>query len=54
MEEFSIQQTKNFFEGLLPEGFSRRAVANWAKVDENDYLSILAELGRECLGARLF
>jgi len=51
MEEFSIQQTKNFFEGLLPEGFSRRAVANWAKVDENDYLSILAELGRECLGA---
>ncbi len=51
MEEFSALQTKNFFEGLLPEGFSRRAVANWAKVDENDYLSILAELGRECLGA---
>lgn len=50
-EEFSALQTKNFFEGLLPEGFSRRAVANWAKVDENDYLSILAELGRECLGA---
>ena len=50
-EKFSVQQTKNFFEGLLPEGFSRRAVANWAKVDEDDYLSILSALGRECLGA---
>lgn len=50
-EPFSTERTKAFFEGLLPEGFSRRAVANWAKADENDYLSILKSLGQECLGA---
>ncbi len=48
---FSSEKTRNFFEGLLPEGFSRTAVANWIKVDENDYLTILSSLGRECLGA---
>ena len=48
---FSPQQTANYFESLLPEGFSRKAVANWIKADEKDYLSILAVLGKECLGA---
>ena len=48
---FSSERTRNFFEGLLPEGFSRTAVANWIKVDDNDYLTILSSLGRECLGA---
>ena len=48
---FSPRETKCFFEGLLPEGFSRRAVASWAKVDESDYLAILEKLGQECLGA---
>lgn len=48
---FTSVQTKNFFEGLLPEGFSRRAVATWMHADENDYLTILAKLGRECIGA---
>ena len=48
---FSSEKTKNFFEGLLPEGFSRRAVAEWIKTDVNDYLSILAVLGKECIGA---
>ncbi|MBP3273397.1 MAG: HipA N-terminal domain-containing protein, partial [Butyrivibrio sp.] len=37
-EAFSAADTTNFFEGLLPEGFSRRAVADWIKVDEKDYL----------------
>ena len=50
-EIFSPERTKNFFEGLLPEGFSRRAVADWIKAEGNDYLSILAVLGRECIGA---
>jgi HipA N-terminal domain len=50
-EKFSPQKTKIFFEGLLPEGFSRRAVANWIHTDENDYLTILACLGQECIGA---
>lgn len=50
-ETFSASQTRNFFEGLLPEGFTRRAVAQWLRVDERDYLSILKGLGSECLGA---
>lgn len=48
---FSPEKTRNFFEGLLPEGFTRRCVANWLHEDEHDYLSILSVLGRECLGA---
>ena len=50
-EAFSARQTKNFFEGLLPEGFTRRSVAEWMRTDEEDYIRILAGLGRECLGA---
>ena len=50
-EAFSAAQTKCFFEGLLPEGFTRRTVAQWLHVGEDDYLSILHGLGRECLGA---
>lgn len=52
-ETYSVIQTKSFFEGLLPEGFSRRALANWARVQEEDYLAILEKLGQECLGAIL-
>lgn len=50
-EAFSPQRTKCFFDGLLPEGFTRRTVAQWMHVSEDDYLSILAGLGKECLGA---
>ena len=50
-EPFTPEQTRCFFDGLLPEGFSRRAVSDWIRVDENDYLTILAVLGSECLGA---
>lgn len=50
-EGFEPDQTRIFFEGLLPEGFTRRCVADWMHVDERDYLSILAGLGSECLGA---
>ena len=48
---FNVMRTRIFFEGLLPEGYTRRCVAKWMHMDENDYLSILAGLGRECLGA---
>lgn len=48
---FSPEQTACYFEGLLPEGFTRRTVAQWMHVDEANYLSILHGLGRECLGA---
>ena len=48
---FSEARTHYFFDGLLPEGFTRRSVAWWARASEEDYLSILAALGRECIGA---
>ena len=50
-EPFPPSQTASFFEGLLPEGFTRRSVAQWMHADEGDYLSILHGLGKECLGA---
>jgi len=50
-DSFTAVQTKTFFEGLLPEGFTRRAVAQWLRVDDGDYISILKGLGAECLGA---
>ena len=50
-EPFTAFQTKNYFEGLLPEGFTRKSVAQWIRADENDYLSLLSGLGQECLGA---
>lgn len=52
-ESFSPAATRSFFEGLLPEGFTRRSVSQWLHADENDYLTILSGLGRECLGALL-
>ena len=50
-EAFSPERTACFFEGLLPEGFTRRTVAQWMHAAEGDYLAILRGLGRECLGA---
>lgn len=50
-EPFSVEKTRIFFEGLLPEGFTRRCIANKLRADENDYLTILSALGSECLGA---
>lgn len=50
-EPFSANRTRNYFEGLLPEGFTRRSLAQSVHIDENDYLSILEVLGKECLGA---
>lgn len=48
---FSAESTRNYFEGLLPEGFTRKSIADSMHSDPEDYISILKELGRECLGA---
>lgn len=48
---FSAKSTRNYFEGLLPEGFTRKSIADSMHSDPDDYISILKELGRECLGA---
>ncbi len=50
-EAFSCERTRNFFEGLLPEGYTRRCIAAEMCVDADDYISILKNLGKECLGA---
>lgn len=50
-ESFSANATRTFFEGLLPEGFLRKCVAEQIHADTNDYLAILSVLGNECLGA---
>lgn len=50
-EPFDEIQTRRFFDGLLPEGFTRRTVAGYIHADPVDYLSILENLGKECLGA---
>ena len=48
---YGPEPTRRFFEGLLPEGFMRRTVAEQNRTDDGDYLSILEMLGAECLGA---
>ncbi len=50
-EPFSPQETKCFFEGLLQEGFTRRSVAGSLHLSEDNYIGLLAGLGRECIGA---
>ncbi|MCD8119109.1 MAG: type II toxin-antitoxin system HipA family toxin [Lachnospiraceae bacterium] len=50
-EPYSPEKTRCFFDGLLPEGYTRRCVASEMHVDAQDYISILEKLGDECLGA---
>ena len=52
-ESFTENQTRNFFEALLPEGFSRQSLANSIRKNENDYIGLLSVVGRECIGAIL-
>ena len=50
-EAFTPAQTKSYFDGLLPEGFTRRSLAERLHVDVNDYCGMLAVVGQECIGA---
>ena len=50
-KNFDADATKTFFDGLLPEGFTRQCVADSIHASSDDYISILRELGSECLGA---
>ena len=50
-KSFDTDATKTFFDGLLPEGFTRQCVAESIHASSDDYISILRELGSECLGA---
>lgn len=48
---FDPVKTRTFFEGMLPEGFIRHSLADMMHIDEKDYISMLHNLGRECIGA---
>ncbi len=50
-KDFDCESTKTFFDGLLPEGFTRQCVAENIHASSDDYISILRNLGSECLGA---
>lgn len=49
-EPFPESRFRPYFEGLLPEGTARRAFAQEAGIPEEDYLSILADSGLDCVG----
>lgn len=53
LEEVSFNpvRTRNFFDGMLPEGFIRHFLVERMHLDENDYISMLSNLGSECIGA---
>lgn len=50
-KKFTEQETKNYFDGLLPEGFTRKSISKAIHAAEDDYITILKNLGAECLGA---
>jgi len=48
---YAPAETAPFFEGLLPEGAVRTAIAKKFGLSEEDGFGLLAALGRECAGA---
>jgi serine/threonine-protein kinase HipA len=53
-EPFGADVSRAYVEGLLPQGRRRRAMARELEIDPDDGLGLLAELGRDCLGAVTF
>lgn len=49
-KSFSQDDARPYFEGLLPEGHARQAIAAALHVREENYLSLLAGYGFECIG----
>jgi serine/threonine-protein kinase HipA len=48
---FSLEESRPFFEALLPEGAVREQIAGQLKLAAGDSYGLLAELGRDCAGA---
>jgi serine/threonine-protein kinase HipA len=48
---FAPGATKSFLDGLLPEGESRRVVAEEFDIRSNDSFGLIRALGRDCAGA---
>lgn len=49
-EPFNEGEFRPYFEGLLAEGVSRQALMGQLQIPENDYLSLLAVCGKDCIG----
>ncbi len=50
-ERFQNNQTRPFFEGLLPEGAVREQIARERGISVQNAFGLLAEIGAECAGA---
>lgn len=50
-ESFSAKRMRPYFEGLLPEGGARSAIASRIHVSYASYVKLLNAVGRECIGA---
>jgi len=50
-EPFSADTSRAWVEGLLPQGPRRTAIAHELGLDPGDGYGLIAELGRDCLGA---
>ncbi len=50
-EVFTPSETSPFFEGLLPEGAVRTAIARSFRISEEDGFGLLRALGADCAGA---
>lgn len=49
-EPFSEREMRPYFEGLLPEGAARTALAGELQLAADDYLSMLEACGKDCIG----
>jgi serine/threonine-protein kinase HipA len=50
-KEYEYNNFPPFFEGLLPEGMQLEALIRLAKIDRNDFFSLLAIVGRDLVGS---
>jgi serine/threonine-protein kinase HipA len=53
-EPYGPEEARPYFEGLLPDGMRRERIARELGLDPADLYGLLAELGRDCLGAVFF
>jgi serine/threonine-protein kinase HipA len=53
-EPFGPDASRAYVEGLLPQGRRRRAIADELGLDPADGYGLIAEIGRDCLGAVTF
>ena len=49
--EFIYSEFPPFFDGLLPEGTQLEALLRQTKIDRNDYLAQLIEIGEDLVGS---